>query len=110
MKNVMRWSILRPLAGPTLAGCADFSGMPVTPGEPADAVRATLGRPSGVYPAGADTLLEYANGPTGQVTYMARIGPDQRLLSYEQVLTSAKFAKIRPGIDTMASVLTAFGR
>jgi|SRR5471032_2901997 len=118
MKNVMRWSILRPLAGPlagwlaglALAGCADFSGMPVTPGEPADAVRAKLGGPTGVYAAGPDTLLEYAKGPTGQVTYMARIGPDQRLLSYEQVLTSAKFARIRPGVDTMESVLATFGR
>jgi len=118
MKNLMKLSMFGTMTGPiagsflvqAMAGCADFSDMPVTPGEPAEAVRATLGRPSGVYRAGPDTLLEYAKGPTGQVTYMARIGPDQRLLSYEQVLTSAKFARIRPGVDTMESVLIAFGR
>lgn len=110
MKTWMKTAIFWLGAGPPLAGCADFSDMPVTPGEPVAAVKATLGQPSGVYQAGSDTMLEYAKGPTGQVTYMARIGPDQRLKSYEQVLTSAHFAALRPGVDTMASVLAGFGR
>ena len=84
MKNL----IILFIFGLVPAGCADFSDMPVTPGEPVEAVRATQSQPTGVYPA----------------------GPDRRLLSYEQVLTSARFAGIRPGIDTMESVLARFGR
>ena len=52
--------------------------MPVTPGELAAAVRATQGQPSCIYPTGPGTMLAYAKRPAGQVTYMARIGPDQQ--------------------------------
>jgi outer membrane protein assembly factor BamE (lipoprotein component of BamABCDE complex) len=55
-------------------------------------------------------MLEYARGPAGQYTFMARIGPDGRLLSYEQVLSSEKFATVKPGKDTKETILRTFGR
>lgn len=93
-----------------LAGCAGWGGPAPAPGEPMAAVQARLGQPTGVYHDGDITELEYAHGPAGQTTYMARFGPDGRLLSYEQVLTGEKFAAIRPGRDTKDSVLRMIGR
>jgi hypothetical protein len=90
-----------------LAACA---GPPPVPGEPAAAVEAKLGRPTGVYRDGADTMLEYATGPWGQYTWMARIGGDGKLVSYEQVLTGQKFATIKPGKDDKDSILRTLGR
>jgi hypothetical protein len=90
-----------------LAACA---GPPPAPGEPLANVMARLGRPTGQYSNGADTMLEYAYGPFGQYTWMARIGPDGRLVSYEQVLTSAKFATVKPGKDNKETILRTFGR
>jgi hypothetical protein len=93
-----------------LSACAGLGAPPVTPGEPETAVRARLGQPTGTYASGADTMLEYAQGPFGQYTYMARIGPDGRLVSFEQVLSSEKFATVRPRKDTKQTILSTFGR
>jgi hypothetical protein len=106
MKNLPVLPILAML----LAGCARFGAPLPQPGDSADAVRARLGQPTHVYHSGADTVLEYAYGPMGQTTWMARLGPDGRLRSYEQVLTSAHFATVRPGTDNQDSILLAFGR
>ena len=91
-----------------LAGCA----MPQAPlpGEPLEAVQARLGAPTGVYPTADGPVLEYATGPFGQYTYMARMGPDGRLVSWEQVLTGEKFATIKVDRATKADVLRTVGR
>jgi hypothetical protein len=106
MKKLIFTTILPAL----LAACAGIGGPPPVPGEPVAAVKAKLGEPTGTYPNGADTMLEYARGPAGQYTFMARIGPDGRLLSYEQVLSSEKFATVKPGKDTKETILRTFGR
>lgn len=106
MKSLL-FIIILPL---TLAACAHFGAPPPQPGDSADAVRARLGQPTAVYHSGNDTLLEYATGPMGQYTWMARLGPDQRLVSYEQVLSGAGFARVKPGRDTKQTVLTILGR
>lgn len=82
---------------------------PLAPGEPAASVTAKLGRPTATIQDGQDQILEYARGPYGQQTWMARIGPDGRLLSYEQVLTNEKFATLKPGISTKGDVLRTIG-
>ncbi|MFM9433731.1 hypothetical protein ACFDR9_000775 [Janthinobacterium sp. CG_23.3] len=92
-----------------LGACAGFGGPPPMPGEPRAAVEAKQGRPTAVYPAGEDTLLEYATGPFGQYTYMARIGPDGLLKSYGQVLTAEKYAAIKVGVATKQDVLRIIG-
>lgn len=95
----------------TLAGCAGplFREAPAV-GEPVAAVTAKLGQPTGVYPTPDGQVLEYATGPMGQFTWMARIGPDGRLASYEQVLTGEKFATIKIDHATKADVLRTIGR
>lgn len=106
MKNTIVLAILAL----TLTACAHFGEPPPLPGAPLAAVKARLGQPTNVYADGADTLLEYATGPMGQVTWMARIGADGRLLSYQQVLSGAGFASVRPGHDNQQAVLRRLGR
>ena len=95
-----------------LAGCVGpFMREVPNPGEPVAAVTAKLGQPTGSYPAPeGGQMLEYATGPMGQFTWMAHIGPDARLLSYEQVLTGEKFATIKIDKATKADVLRTIGR
>lgn len=91
-----------------LAGCA--MGPAPTPGDSQDVVQSKLGTPTAVYTDGAARTLEYATGPMGQNTWMAHLGPDGRLASYEQVLTSEKFATIKIDQATKDDVLRTVGR
>jgi hypothetical protein len=100
-----------PLLALALGGCAGplFRQAPGV-GEPVSAVTAKLGQPTGVYPLPDGQLLEYATGPMGQFTFMARIGADGRLVSYEQVLTGEKFATLKIDRATKDEVLRTVGR
>jgi hypothetical protein len=91
-----------------LAGCAAF-GPTLQPGEPEQSVLAALGQPTHRYQDGPDHLLEYTTGPWGQQTYMARIDPSGKLISYEQVLTTQKFSTIKTGAATKEDVLRIVG-
>ena len=91
-----------------LGGCAAY-GPPLQPGEPEQSVLSKLGQPTHRYQDGQDHLLEYTTGPWGQQTYMARIGPSGTLISYEQVLTSQKFATLKVGSATKDDVLRTVG-
>lgn len=111
----LRFSKLRPalaaaLLATTLSGCASLFQPPVAPGEPEQQVLARLGAPTNVYQQGNIKLLEYAPGAFGQYSYMARIGPDGKLISYEQVWTIANFQAIRVNQDTKTDVLHRVGR
>jgi hypothetical protein len=99
-------SILLSLA---LAGCAALAPPSLSVGEPETEVLAKLGRPTALIPDGNEHLLEYSRNPWGQEIYMARIGSDGRLVSYEQVLTTEKFATIKPGVATKTEVLRTIG-
>ena len=92
-----------------LGACAALAPPTLAVGEPEASVIAKLGRPSASIPDGNEHLLEYARNPWGQATYMARIGSDGRLISYEQVLTTEKFATIKPGVSTKTDVLRTVG-
>ncbi|HEV7619640.1 MAG TPA: hypothetical protein VGO51_16205 [Burkholderiaceae bacterium] len=93
----------------TLAACATFGFASVNPGDSEADVVAKLGPPTHRYQDGKDHLLEYMNGPFGQTTYMARIGPEGRLISYEQVLTTQKFGTLPVGQATKEDVLRTVG-
>jgi hypothetical protein len=93
-----------------LAGCAGFGGPPPMPGDSLETVKLKLGKPTAVYSAGPEQLLEYATGPMGQWTWMAHIGADGRLTLYEQVLTGEKFATIKVNSATHEDVLHTLGR
>lgn len=92
-----------------LGGCASLHTAPPQPGEPEAQVIARLGQPTHRYSEGNTRLLEYMTGPWGQATFMARIGPDGRLISYEQVLDTAHFSRIEAGRSTKADVLRTIG-
>ncbi|MYM40910.1 outer membrane protein assembly factor BamE domain-containing protein [Duganella qianjiadongensis] len=92
----------------SLSACAGLQPPPA--GSSEAAVIASLGQPTGRYTQGSNTMLEYTQGPLGQTTYMAKLGSDGRLLSFEQVLTSEKFASVAIQRDTKQSILATLGR
>jgi hypothetical protein len=95
----------------TLAGCTTILRQPPPAGAPLAAVTAQLGQPNAVYPdAAGGQVLEYRGQPMGQFQYMAHIGPDGRLVSYDQVLTSENFAKVKVDRWTKDDILRNFGR
>ncbi len=93
-----------------LGGCAAMLRQTPTIGDTAEVVQQKMGAPTSIYGAGHDRLFEYATGPMGQQTWMARIGADGRLASFEQVLTGEKFATIKIDEATKEDVLRAIGR
>lgn len=97
-----------PFLGLTLLVSGCMTPRPL-PGEPEQAVIDKLGTPTHRYRDREGSLLEYASGPYGQQTYIARIGKDGRLQTFEQVLTSEKFASIVPGKSTRQDVLHTLG-
>ncbi|WP_426102638.1 hypothetical protein [Massilia sp. TSP1-1-2] len=97
-------------AAGTLAGCAGMLRTPPAIGDSLAVVTAKFGQPTARYPAPSGQVLEYATGPFGQATWMARMGPDGRLASFEQVLTGEIFATIKIGVATKADVLHTLGR
>jgi hypothetical protein len=98
------------LAGFTLSACAPLMSKAPPPGAPLAAVTAALGQPAASYPEpDGGQVLEYRGQPMGQFQHMARIGPDGRLVSFEQVLTSEQFAKVKVDHWSKDEVLRAFG-
>jgi hypothetical protein len=93
-----------------LAGCAAMTRTAPAVGDTREAVIAKFGVPTSVYQGIHEEVLEYATGPFGQQTWMARIGPDGRLASFEQVLTGEKFATLKIGEATRDDVRRALGR
>lgn len=93
-----------------LSGCAGLIREMPAIGDPLPTVTAKFGQPTAVYPAASGQVLEYATGPFGQATYMARIGPDGRLASFEQVLSGEKFATLKIGTANKTDVLHTVGR
>ena len=113
MNNMIRFAIpglAAFSAALLLSGCAGMLREAPNPGDPQDVVQAKLGAPTAVYADANGRTLEYATGPMGQNTWMARLGPDGRLQSYEQVLTSEKFATIKIDAATREEVLRTLGR
>lgn len=92
-----------------LGGCASLFAPPVNPGDTEEQVIARLGKPTNVYPDGDTHLLEYAAGAFGQYSYMARIGPDGKLISYQQVWTMQNFQSIKIDQATKDDVLRLVG-
>ncbi len=93
----------------SLNSCATWWPAPPRPGQTEAEVIARLGQPTHVYQDGASRLLEYMHGRMGQTTDMARIGPDGRLVSYEQVLTLQMFGTIKIGEADKDKVLRTIG-
>jgi len=108
MKKLIRFTTFAALV--LLGGCAGMLRQAPTIGDPEDIVQKKMGLPTSIYGAGNDRIFEYATGPMGQHTWMARIGADGRLVSYEQVLTGEKFATIKVDAADKEEVLRTIGR
>lgn len=78
-------------------------------GETEADVVAKLGRPTARIPDSNGYLLEYSRNPWGQAIDMARFSSDGRLISYEQVLTTEKFATIKLGASSKTDVVRTVG-
>jgi hypothetical protein len=94
-----------------LAACTAPAHRTPAAGTPLGEVTARLGQPNAIYPDPAGgQVLEYRGQPMGQSQHMARFAPDGRLLSYEQVLTTEKFAAVEIGHWNKDDILRHFGR
>jgi len=93
-----------------LGACASLQLPQPSPGQTEAELVARLGPPTGRYslPAGGQRL-EYATGPYGRTTLMVDLGADGRVISSEQALTEANFAKVTDGMDRV-DVLRMLGR
>ena len=94
-----------------LGGCATYDGKGLVSGQSTAAdVEARMGAPTErVKAADGDTVWFYSRQPFGRQTYAARIAPDGRMRSMEQVLTEANVAKLVPGQSTRAQAHELFG-
>jgi hypothetical protein len=92
-----------------LAGCGTIFRHFPDQGDTAPQVVAKMGQPNAVYPEGGGQVLEFTTQPMGEYTWMAHMGPDGRMVKFEQVLTGEKFATIKIGHATKADVLRTIG-
>jgi hypothetical protein len=93
----------------TLNACSVLMPAPVNAGDSEADVIAKRGEPTHRYQNGQEHLLEYALGPWGQRTYMARVDANGKVVSFEQVLTVQKFSTIKVGEATKNDVLRTIG-
>jgi hypothetical protein len=108
MRKIVKTTLLTAvlLAG----GCASFTRTAPALGDTQAVVVSKFGQPTATYLAPDGPVLEYAGGPFGQQTWMARFGGDGRLAVFEQVLTSEKFGSLKIGTATRDDVLRTLGR
>lgn len=90
-----------------LTGCAMFQKP--YPGMRETELLAIRGKPDFTYQEGDCRRLEWSATEMGQYAYMAEIGPDSRIISYEQVLTDERFASLQIGKSTQADVIWTVG-
>ena len=108
MGSVSRGLVVIALA---LAGCASIDGYTLTPGQSTLAeVEAVMGAPAERRQAGAETWLYYPDQPFGRKVFVARIGPDGRLIALEQRLSGEYIAKLVPNQSSREDVLALFGQ
>src|SRR6185503_608224 len=94
----------------TLTACATFDGRGLTPGvSTAAEVERVMGAPAEKRQAGAETWYYYPRQPFGRMVFVARMGPDGRLLAIEQRLTDENVAKIIPNTTRAEQVRDLLG-
>ncbi len=98
------------LAALLLAGCASLDGRTLVPGKASSAeVKALMGTPAlELKRPNGDTLFYYTHYPNGRLTYVATLGPDDRLRGIEQRLTRLYIAKVAVGMREQ-ELLELFG-
>ena len=94
-----------------LAGCAGYDGRALVPGQSTSAEVDKVMGPAKAKRvlASGETLLWYPRQPSGAVSYAARIGKDDRLISIEQRLTRENLDRLQPGVSRDSDVLDVLG-
>jgi hypothetical protein len=102
---------IAPLLLLALAGCASYSGPPLTPGLSTTAeVTAAMGEPAlRVAGPGGETLLWYPRFPYGRQSFAARIAAHGRLIGIENRLTDEHIARLRVNETRKDDVLSIVG-
>ena len=103
--NTALFAVLLTMIG----ACSVLFPAPVNIGDSEAELISKRGQPTNRYQDGQDQLVEYALGPFGHKTYMARVGPNGKVISFEQVLTVQKFATLKVGEATKTDVLHTVG-
>jgi len=96
MMRAGAWAVA--CAALALSGCASDRIARLPAGTPSDEVQRQFGRPTEVLREPAGEVWEYAYGPAGVRTYMARFDKTGRLAEVQQVLDDAHFAKVTSGL------------
>jgi len=93
-----------------LSGCASYSGRDLTPGQSTlQDVRASMGEPALQWVAADHSVqLSYPRGPAGFHSYMVYVDSSGHLRRIENVMDSASFYRIEPGM-TEDDVLRILG-
>jgi hypothetical protein len=92
-----------------LSACASTRELTPAQSTLAD-VEAAMGIPAERRQAGAETWLYYPDQPFGRKVFVARIGPDGRLIAVEQRLSGEYIAKLVPNQSRREDVLALFGQ
>jgi hypothetical protein len=91
-------------------GCASYDGYTLKPGQATSAdVERVMGKPVETRKVRGQTLLYYSREPNGGAIFVARIGPDDRLIDIEDRLTDANVAKIVPDVTTAGQLQNLLG-
>lgn len=107
MKSLLKLLLLVSVL--LLSACRTLNSPPPALGISESELIARSGAPAARYVDAKGQILEYSS-IWSQYAYMARIGKNGRLVSWEQVLTTEKFATVRVGTTTKPEVLHTFGR
>lgn len=82
----------------SLTGCAGYGPDKGLIASDREAVVQKMGLPTTEYRQEAASRLVYARGPYGRHTYFIDLGPDGKVLRWEQVLTEENFARVAAGM------------
>lgn len=92
-----------------LVACTTLNHPPPTLGMSEEQLIAKSGKPTAIHQEGEIRQFEYSS-PWSQEAFMARFGRDGKLRSWEQVLTTERFARVRIGETTKRQVSLTFGQ
>lgn len=75
-----------------------------------DAVLATLGQPTAMWPLVNGERLQYSSQPWGQLVYNVDLDSNGRVVKTTQVMTQAAFAAVQVDVWRTQDVLRTFGK
>ena len=92
-----------------VSACASFDGRGLGAHSTAADVERVMGTPVERRQVGNETWLYYPRQPFGRKVFVARLGPDGRLIAVEQRLTDENVSKIVPNATRAEQLRELFG-